>query len=201
MEYYGGAMIIMGGKNCFAIASDLRFGLDHFTNGLSTPKIFKIHKKLFIGMTGLFGDIATVCQNIEYKTSIYSLKESRKIKALAFSKMVSNFLYQHRFSPYLVETMIGGLDDLNNAFIMSMDVIGATSFSSNFAVGGTCSETLYGICETFWKPDMSPEILFEVISRCFILGLNRDCLSGWGAIVHIVSKKGVISKILKTRMD
>jgi 20S proteasome subunit beta 3 len=101
----------------------------------------------------------------------------------------------------LVETIIGGLDESNNPLIVSMDVLGAMSFSSNFVITGTCAESLHGVCENLWRPEMDPETLFEVISRSLMLGLNRNCLSGWGGIVHVISKKGVVSKIIKTRMD
>mmetsp|Transcript_61634 Transcript_61634/g.127356 ORF Transcript_61634/g.127356 Transcript_61634/m.127356 type:complete len:202 (+) Transcript_61634:224-829(+) len=201
MEINGGSVIVMGGKNCLAIASDLRFGLENFTHGSSAPKMFKIDGKTFIGMTGLIGDIYSVKQNLEYKISFYSLNESKKIRIMVLITMLSILLYQNRFSPFLIETIVGGINEEKLPVICSMDVLGATSFSSKFAVTGTCSESLYGICENFWKPEMNPEELFETISHCLILGLNRDCLSGWGGLVHIISTSGTITKSLKTKMD
>mmetsp|Transcript_47636 Transcript_47636/g.112371 ORF Transcript_47636/g.112371 Transcript_47636/m.112371 type:complete len:202 (-) Transcript_47636:742-1347(-) len=201
MEYNGGCVIAMGGKNCLAVASDLRFGLENFTQGLNTPKMFRINQKMFIAMTGLLGDIATLKQVIEYKLSLYSTKESKTIRPLILVTMLSLFLYQNRFSPFVVETIVAGLNENEKPLICTMDVLGATSFSSKFVVSGTCSESLYGICENYWKPGMEPEELFKTISNCLILGSNRDCLSGWGGMVHIISTNGVETKSLKTRMD
>lgn len=31
-----------------------------------------------------------------------------------------------------------------------------------------------------------PEELFETLSQCLLSGVDRDALSGWGAIVHVV---------------
>ena len=31
-----------------------------------------------------------------------------------------------------------------------------------------------------------PEDLFETVSQCLLSGVDRDALSGWGAIVHIM---------------
>lgn len=191
----------MGGENCFAIASDLRFGLENFTKGHKTPKIFKIHDKLFLGMIGLLGDISTIRQIIEYKTSIYSLKKSEKIQPFVFSNMLSNLLYGHRFAPFLVETVLAGLDDKDNLMIESKDIIGAKSSSFDFVTIGSCSESLNGVCQVFWKPNMNQVELFKTISNCLVLSLNRNCISGWGGIVHLVSKNGVSTKIIQTRMD
>ena len=52
-----------------------------------------------------------------------------------------------------------------------------------------------------YKPDLEPEELFEVIAQCLLAGVNRDCLSGWGGVVHVISKDKLITRTLKGRMD
>jgi 20S proteasome subunit beta 3 len=201
MDYNGGCVVVMGGKNCIAIASDLRFGNERITNSCNTSRIFRINKNLFMAMTGLMGDISTIKHELDHNISIYSLKEGICIKPFTISNILSNFLYQHRFSPFLVESITCGLDENYQPFITSMDILGAKAFTSNFAVGGTCGDSLYGICETLWKPDLEPLELFEIISHCLILATNRDCLSGWGCVVKLILPNGVITKIVKTKID
>lgn len=201
MDYNGGTVVVMGGKNCFAIASDFRLGLDNLTLEKKTPKIFKIHEKLFIGIIGLLGDISTLKQTLEYKNSLFTLRNSEKINPFCFSNILSCLLYEHRFSPFLIETILVGFDERSNIIIESKDMIGASSFSSNYSSIGASSENLYGLCEIFWKPEMDKDELFVAISNCLILALNRNCISGWGGIVHLVTNEGITSKIIKTRMD
>ena len=43
--------------------------------------------------------------------------------------------------------------------------------------------------------------LFETISQCLLAAVDRDCLSGWGAIVHVITPEGVTTKRLVGRMD
>ena len=43
-----------------------------------------------------------------------------------------------------------------------------------------------GMCETTWREDMEPEDLFECISQSLVNAFDRDALSGWGAVVHIM---------------
>ena len=60
-----------------------------------------------------------------------------------------------RFSYYFVEPVIAGLDPkTNEPFIGAMDLIGCPDITKDFVVGGTCTEQLYGMCETLWRPDM-----------------------------------------------
>lgn len=56
----------------------------------------------------------------------------------------------------------------------------------DFVVAGTCSEQLYGMCETLWEPDLEPNQLFETISQALVNACDRDAISGWGAVVYIM---------------
>jgi 20S proteasome subunit beta 3 len=50
----------MLGKDCVAIGSDLRFGVQAQTIGFNNPKVHKINDKCFIGLAGLATDNQTV---------------------------------------------------------------------------------------------------------------------------------------------
>ena len=58
-----------------------------------------------------------------------------------------------------------------------------------------------GMCETLWKPNMTPDELFECISQALMNAMDRDASSGWGAVVNIIEKDKITTKKLKTRMD
>ena len=101
-----------------------------------------------------------------------------------------------------MEPVVAGLEGKNNKpYICAQDLIGAPCYTDNFVVSGTPSESLYGVCESLWKPNMEPDELFEVCSQCLLAAVDRDCLSGWGAVVHIICPDKVITKHLKTRQD
>lgn len=50
----------MVGKNCFAIASDRRLGVNFQTIACDFQRIFKIHDGLYIGLSGLATDVQTM---------------------------------------------------------------------------------------------------------------------------------------------
>ena len=202
MEYNGSAIVAMMGKECVAIAADKRFGIDRQTVSMDFQKIFQMNDKLFIALPGLATDVQTVVGEIRSSLNLYQLRENREMKPKVFMSMVSNLLYAHRFSYYFVEPVIAGLDPkTNEPFIGAMDLIGCPDITTDFVVGGTCQEQLYGMCETLWRPDMEPDQLFETISQALLNAMDRDALSGWGAVVHVVEKNKVTTRHLKTRMD
>ena len=71
-----------------------------------------------------------------------------------FSHLVSNMLYEKRFGSYFCQPVIAGLAKDGAPYLCGMDSIGAMETAKDFMVGGTAPESLIGVCESFWRPDM-----------------------------------------------
>jgi len=210
MEYNGGAIVAMTGRDCVAIACDLRLGVQYATVACDFEKVYRIHDHLYVGLPGLATDVQTVRNVLEFRHAMYELREERVMRPKTFAAMVSSLLYEKRFGPYFVEPLVAGLDrEVDPAtgavkwtpFITAMDLIGADVLTNDFVVGGTSSEELYGVCEAMYRPNMAAEDLFETVSQCLLSAVDRDCLAGWGAVVHIITADKVITRELKSRKD
>ncbi|GAB1296753.1 Proteasome subunit beta type-3 [Apodemus speciosus] len=157
----------------------------------------------------LMGSDADFCaQRLKFRLNLYELKEGRQIKPYTLMSMVANLLYEKRFGPYYTEPVIAGLDPKTfKPFICSLDLIGCPMVTDDFVVSGTCSEQMYGMCESLWEPNMDPEHLFETISQAMLNAVDRDAVSGMGVVVHVIlcvtsrEKDKITTRTLKARMD
>jgi len=201
MEYNGGSVVAMIGKNCVAIACDKRFGVQMTTVSTEFSKVFPATDKCYVGLPGLATDVQTLMERFRFKVNMYKLSEEREIEPLTLAHMIASTLYERRFGPYFAEPIVAGLDKNNQPYICGMDLIGCISVSKDFIVGGTSYESLFGMCESLWEPDLEPEDLFEVISQSLLSAADRDSMSGWGAVVHVITPERVITRTLKGRMD
>ena len=122
----------------------------------------------------------------ETQMNLYKMREEREMKVKTLSSMVSSMMYEKRFGPWFVQPVVAGLDAEDKPFLSSMDCLGCEMMTDDFVVAGTMEEALYGMCESFYKPNMEPEDLFETLSQCLLSACNRDALSGWGGVVHIM---------------
>lgn len=213
-EYNGGCVLGMTGANCVAIACDLRLGVNSFTT-ISTnfTKIFKINDYVYVGLTGLATDIQTLYELLRFRVNLYELNEEEPMDVASFANMLSSILYTNRFSPYFVNPIVVGFkkeyfltaDGRQECklvpYLTAYDLIGAKSETKDFVVNGVSSEQLFGTCESLYVKDQNADGLFETISQCLMASLDRDCLSGWGAEVYVITPDAVIKKYLKTRMD
>jgi len=43
--------------------------------------------------------------------------------------------------------------------------------------------------------------LFETLAQALMSAVDRDCISGWGGVVHIITPTEIITKTLKARQD
>ena len=215
----------MAGKNCVAIACDLRLGLQSLTVSNDFPKVFNFGPSTYLGLTGLATDVSTVSELFRYKVNMYRLREERDISPQTFANLVSSSLYERRFGPWFVSPVVAGISQTTGEpficgyvsttphhttavassvlIVLSyrFDSIGCIDFAKDFIVSGTASDQLFGTCEGLWEPELEPEDLFETISQALLNAVDRDALSGWGAHVYIIEKDKVTKRLLKGRQD
>lgn len=145
----------MVGKDCVAIACDLRLGMQALTVSNNFPKIFSYGPSTYLGLTGLATDVSTVSDLFRYKVNMYRLREERNISPQTLANLVSSSLYERRFGPFFVSPVIAGINHTTGKpFICGFDSIGCIDFAKDFIVSGTASDQLFGTCEGLWEPDL-----------------------------------------------
>jgi 20S proteasome subunit beta 3 len=144
----------MVGKNCVAIACDLRLGMQALTVSNDYPKIYGIGDGVYLGLTGLATDVESVSALMRFKVNMYRLREERNIAPKTFANLVSTSLYERRFGPWFVSPIVAGLNEEGEPFICGFDSIGCIDFAKDFIVGGTADDQLYGMCEGLYEPDL-----------------------------------------------
>lgn len=109
-----------------------------------------------IGIKGSY--FAKICTNF-VKIVIFGRKLF-SVCSLIYSTNGGTFYFPSssshaRFGPYFVEPIVVGIDPVNNEpFVGGLDVIGCIMETEEFVVAGSCTEQMYGMCETLWEKDM-----------------------------------------------
>lgn len=156
---------------------------------------------------------------------------SSNISAKSMSQLLSHLLYRRRQSPYFVEPIIAGVEKIVDdseyknslkqsdqsdetkkmqeksctryrSFLCAQDCIGAQSKSNAFVCSGAASKSLYGTAEAMWRPGLTSEELIQICGKAFLSALERDCLSGYGAVLYLIDGENGIEEIdLVSRND
>ena len=74
--------------------------------------------------------------------------------------------------------MIVGLDEkTNKPYVSSLDLIGCPMVVDDFVVSGTCSDQMFGICESLYKPNMVIKCFINLLIAGFIfLIVCKSCV-------------------------
>jgi 20S proteasome subunit beta 3 len=79
---------------------------------------------------------------------------------------------------------------IQRPFLCTTDMLGAQSTSHSFVCSGVASRSLHGTAEALWRPNLEGDELVEICGRAFVSALERDCYSGYGAVVYLIQAKG-----------
>lgn len=144
-------------------------------------QIFRISDRVLVGLTGLATDVISLDQLLQFKSNMYQFAEHRELKPETFAALLSTMLYEKRFfpahalaanffhdkvyriatrfSPWFCEPVVAGLTEDNKPYISAMDLLGAPVVTEAFAVAGTCTSNLHGMCEALYRPDLVCSLL------------------------------------------
>ena len=184
-EYSGGAVLSVLGEKCISFCSDHRLGSQSNSISKKNVKFHRIGPKVFVGLAGLDTDNKTLLARIQFRMKLFKLREERDMPVEAAACMISNMLYGKRFGGYMVQPLVGGLKENGDPYLVTMDGIGALSEATEIGASGTTAETLIGVAESLFQPNLQPDDLFHVTAQAMLAGLDRDCLAGWGCSVAV----------------
>ena len=69
--------------------------------------------------------------------------------------------FVRRFGPYFVMPVIAGLEDDGSVYLSGMDSLGAIETAKDFIVAGSAPDSLSGMCESMFRPDMVRTLVYE----------------------------------------
>ena len=130
---------------------------------------------------------------------MYRLRENRDMPVKTFISLIGTTLYEHRFGPFFVAPIVVGLEN-GVSHLCTYDSIGCQTDTEDFAVGGTAGENFYALCESYYKKDISENEMSDIIGNIVVSGVDRDIMSGWGAMTYVLTPEKVEIKQLKTKL-
>eukprot|EP00977_Amphora_coffeiformis_P028141 scaffold34702_cov147-Amphora_coffeaeformis.AAC.3 len=120
----------------------------------------------------------------------------------AATSLVSHLLYTQR--RYLVEPLLVGFipkhknenddddddddDDDYQPYLCTMDTLGATSVTSDYAAVGSAAVGLWGAAAAQYPPHprCDTPTLVRAATTAFFAAVDRDITAGYGAVVHVL---------------
>ena len=171
-------------KDGVVFASEQRATMGSLIAHKNTQKIFKIDDHIVATIAGSVGDAQSLMKYISAEVSLYQLRNNTQMSIDSAATLTSNILHSARFAPYLVQTLLGGVD-AKGPKIYSIDPSGGL-IPDDFISTGSGSVFAYGVLEDRYSKDLTVDEGIDVAIRAIKSAMERDTYSGNGILVSIV---------------
>jgi len=189
MAYYPGATAVgVKADDGVVLAADKRVTYGLMLMSKVARKVFRITDRIGMASAGFMADMQTIARSIEVEIKLYEVENDIPMRVRSAAKLLSVLLYNRRLLPYLVETIVGGVDDLG-PHILVLDPIGAL-IEDDYTALGTGSQVAIGILESGYRKGMKVEEAKDLAIRAVRAAFSRDAASGDGIDVLTITSRG-----------
>ncbi|HDD33773.1 MAG TPA: archaeal proteasome endopeptidase complex subunit beta [Thermofilaceae archaeon] len=188
--YYPGATALgIKARDGIVLAADKRVAYGYLLMSKAGKKVFRVLDRAGVASAGFIADMQTLARTLEAEMRLYELETGLKPRIYSIAKLLSLILYSSKLVPYLVETIVGGVDE-EGPHIYVLDPLGAI-VEEEYAALGTGAQLAISIVESEYKRSMSVDEARRLALKAVKAAFSRDAVSGDGIDLLLISTSGV----------
>ncbi|XP_071979008.1 proteasome subunit beta type-8-like [Engystomops pustulosus] len=158
------------------VAVDSRASAGSYVSAMKCNKVIEINPYLLGTMSGSAADCQYWERLLAKECSLYYLRNNERISVSAASKLLCNMMLQYRGTGLSVGSMICGWDKKGPG-LYYVDENG-TRLSGNIFSTGSGNSYAYGVLDSGYRYDLSPEEAYDLGRRAISYATHRDAYSG-----------------------
>lgn len=214
-EMNGGSLISVAGENYAVIASDTRLSEGYSILSRNSPHLYQLQPNCVIGCVGFHGDCLTFTKTLEIRLKMFEHEHNKKASTPAVAQLISTMLYNRRFFPYYVNTIVAGINNEGQGAIYSYDPVGSYEREVYRAAGSSSAllqpllDSLLGMknqtpsfeLNKSYTVKSSKEKVIALIKDAFVSATERDIYTGDSLVINVITKDGVSVEHFPLRRD
>ncbi|MEB3846792.1 MAG: proteasome subunit beta [Desulfurococcales archaeon] len=198
-SFFGATSVGVKAGEGVALATDRRMAYGTFIMSRNARKVFRINDRIGIVFAGLYGDISGLVRILRADLKSYELTTGNPITTYMTAKRLSLIMYSYKMLPFIVETIVGGLDPDGTPRLYVLDSLGSIT-EEPYAAVGTGATIAYGYLEANYREDMSGDEALQIAINAVKTAIVRDAGTGDGIDAVLISKEGVREESVKLRV-
>jgi 20S proteasome subunit beta 6 len=211
----GGSLIAVAGEDFAVIASDTRLSEGYSILSRTCPHLNQLKSNCVVGSVGFHGDSLTFTKTLDAKLKMYEYEHNTRPSCQAVAQLISNMLYNRRFFPYYVNTIVAGLTSDGHGAVYSYDPVGSYEREVYRAAGSSAAllqpllDSQLGLKNrngTFelnrsYVVQSTKENVIGLIKDAFVSAAERDIYNGDGVVINLITKDGIQVEHFPLRRD
>ena len=175
-------------KDGIVLGTDTRATLGTFIAHKKAKKVYPIDDHVAMTIAGGVADAQTVVEMLRANSKLYKYEKGLPIPISAVARLAANILFQARYYPFILQSIIGGMDD-QGGHIFALDPLGSVT-EEKYVSTGSGSPVAYGVLEPGYREGMSVKEAIPLVVRAVNEAMKRDSASGDSFDVAVISKDG-----------
>ncbi len=181
------------------MGTEMRATMGHLISHKTTKKLFRIDDHLGMTVAGLVGDAQALARTLRAEAELYQVKRDRGMSVKAASTLLSNLMNQRKFAPYMVQLLVGGVDEEGGS-VYSLDAAGG-SIPDEFITTGSGSPYVYGVLEDAFESGLSVDEGADLAVRALTAAMKRDAASGDGIALCTITEEDGFVRLSEDDLD
>ena len=188
--YYPGATAVgLKTQEGVILAADKRVTYGFILMSKAGKKVFKITDRAGVASAGFIADMQSLARTLEAEMRLYELNTGLKPTIYSIAKLLSLILYSSKLMPYLVEMVVGGVDE-NGSHIYVLDPLGAV-IEDDYVALGSGAQVAIGVLENRYRKDMNISEARDLALQAVKAAFSRDAISGDGVDLLTIDNSGI----------
>lgn len=175
-------------RDGIVLGTDTRATLGTFIAHKHAKKVYAIDDHVAMTIAGGVADAQSVVEVLRANSKLYKYEKGMPIPISAVARLAANILFQSRYYPFLLQSIIGGVDD-QGAHIFALDPLGSVTEEKCVSTGSG-SPVAYGVLEPGYKEGMTIKEAVPLVVRAVTSAMKRDSASGDSYDVAVITKEG-----------
>ena len=175
-------------RDGIVLGTDTRATLGTFIAHKHAKKVYPIDDHIAMTIAGGVADAQSVVEVLQANSKLYKFEKGMPIPVSAVARLAANILFQSRFYPFLLQSIIGGVDE-QGSHIFALDPLGSVTEEKCVSTGSG-SPVAYGVLEPGYKEGMSVKEAIPLVVKAVNSAMKRDSASGDSFDVAVISKEG-----------
>lgn len=190
------------GKDAVVMAADKRASMGYLIASKDVEKILKITDKIALTIAGAASDGQMLAKFLRAEMELYKLNTGTEPTLSVAANLLANIVFERAksFIPYIVQLIVGGLDEGNEPALYSLDMGGSIIKEKQYYSTGSGSPMAFGVLEDNYKENLATEQAVELAVRALNAAMKRDCATGDGMDVIVIDRKGNFKRLEKEKI-
>ncbi len=169
------------------LAADKRATMGSFISNTEAQKIHQVDEFIAATIAGGVGDAQTIIRYLRAEAKLFKMNRKQPMSIKGAATLMSNILNNSRYYPYMVMSIVAGLDKEPRVF--SVDPVGGL-MEEDYISTGSGSPIAYGVLESEYKKDGLVKDVVKIAVKAVKVAQKRDAASGDGVMLATITKDG-----------